>query len=206
MAHLFIASYLAGVKDRINDFLKEKEKETAHLLFIPTAGNVETYTEYINEGMAALNSLGYRLDCLDIANENAEDSLKKIETAQGIVVTGGNTFYLLQELKSKQLLSAITCKIVSGCPYIGESAGGIILAPSIAYVETMDDVTQAPELTTFDGLNVIDFYPLPHQGEEPFKEVVETIYRNYQARLPLLPINNQQAIIVEGADRVIVHN
>lgn len=206
MTHLFISSYLAGVQEPLRKFLAEKVKREEHLLFISTAGNVETYTGYIDEGKASLIALGYRLEYLDIAIENEEDCLKKIENAQGIVVSGGNTFYLLQELKKKQLLSAMRTKIARGCPYVGESAGGIILAPSIAYVQLMDDPEQAPALTSYDGFKLIDFYPLPHHNEEPFKDVVDVIYRTYQQELLLLPINNQQAIVVERGIHVIVGN
>ncbi|MCQ4978294.1 Type 1 glutamine amidotransferase-like domain-containing protein [Veillonella parvula] len=45
------------------------------IVFIPTAGNVEPYTGYIDEGVEMLKSLGYELVIIDISKYD-EDYLK----------------------------------------------------------------------------------------------------------------------------------
>ena len=45
------------------------------IVFIPTAGNVEPYTGYIDEGVEMLKSLGYELKIIDISKYD-EDYLK----------------------------------------------------------------------------------------------------------------------------------
>ena len=47
MKQLFLCSYFAGVKKLFRDYAKEKNLENK-VLFIPTAGNKEDYTAYID--------------------------------------------------------------------------------------------------------------------------------------------------------------
>ena len=103
------------------------------IIFIPTAGNVEPYTGYIDEGVEMLKSLGYELEIIDISKYD-EDYLKnKLSKTECICISGGNTFYLLQELKKKNLIGLLYERIKEGLLYIGESAGAIIMSENIEY-------------------------------------------------------------------------
>ena len=46
----------------------------------------------------------------------------------------------------------------------------MILAPSIEYVQLMNETQAAPELTSFAALGLIEKYPLPHYQCFPFVE------------------------------------
>lgn len=204
MEKVFLASYFAGVTAQFQDFIKSKTITDREIVFIPTAGNVEDYTDYIDEGRAALTAMGYQVDELDVASESQAAAIAKIKAAQIIYISGGNTFYLLQELKRKQLLPVINEKINAGIPYIGESAGAIIMAPNIEYNSLMDDTSVAPDLTDYSALAQTDFYTLPHFEEEPFVEADEKVIATYQNQINLVPINNSQAIISDGETYQIV--
>lgn len=52
-------SYLAGTKNITKKYLSKMISNK--IVFIPTAGNVEPYTGYIDEGVEMLKSLGYEL-------------------------------------------------------------------------------------------------------------------------------------------------
>lgn len=204
MKKIFLASYLAGTITQLANFIHQNHINSNNILFIPTAGNVEEYTGYIDKSKAALTRLGYKLDLLDIAQVDGEQCQQAFMTADIICICGGNTFYLLQELNRKNLHQLLVKKIADGCIYIGESAGAIILAPDVGYIKMMDDRTLAPELKNDTGLNSVDFYPLPHYIEEPFVDAVQQIYDEYQNSLKLIPISNQQAIIVNDSGYCIV--
>ncbi|MDI6666751.1 Type 1 glutamine amidotransferase-like domain-containing protein [Leuconostoc falkenbergense] len=148
--------------------------------------------------------LGYQIDNLDVANEDTDSVVFKIQQAEILFITGGNTFYLLQELKRKNLLPLLVEKIQSGTPYIGESAGAIILAPSIEYNKIMDSPKLAPELLDYSALGITNFYTLPHYIESPFTKTVQETYNNYHTRLNLMTINNHKAIIVIGDNYRVV--
>jgi len=204
MKTLFLTSYLAGTIEKLVNLLQKEQSGEKNILFIPTAGNVEEYTGYIDEGQAALQQYGFKLDVLDIANTDLQQCHTVFLNATIICLSGGNTFYLLQELKRKKLDQLLVQKIAQGCFYIGESAGAMILAADIEYNEIMDDSSLASELDNYNALNIIDFYPLPHYIEEPFVESVQQTYAKYKNNLPLVPINNQQAIIVRDNTYSIV--
>ncbi|BDR59775.1 Type 1 glutamine amidotransferase-like domain-containing protein [Lactobacillus xylocopicola] len=204
MKKLFLTSYFAGTVDQFKQFIKTNQISAKEVTFITTAGNVEDYTGYIDEGRQALQDLGFQVNDLDIASTATASVTQAIAAAEILFITGGNTFYLLQELKRQDLLGLISARIKAGIPYVGESAGAIVLAPTITYNKMMDDATVAPALTDDRGFALTDFYPLPHQGEEPFKEAVEEIIATYQDQLKLLPINNSQAIMVNGDSYQII--
>ncbi|KFN93286.1 alpha-aspartyl dipeptidase [Tetragenococcus muriaticus PMC-11-5] len=130
--------------------------------------------------------------------------LKKLENAKLLFISGGNTFYLLQELKRKNLLSLIFKQINQGLPFIGESAGAIILAPNIEYNKIMDNTELAPELIDYCSLGITNFYTLPHYIEFPFIETVQKTLTAYQAKLNLVPISNSEVIIMNDTSYEIL--
>ena len=147
--------------------------------------------------------MGLHLDIIDVSKESKETIQHSIRTNDYIYVSGGNTFYLLQELKNKEIDKIIIEQIHKGKVYIGESAGSMILSPSIHYVKDMDDETLAQNLESYDALNVIDFYPLPHHTNEPFIEIDEKIIQQFSDKIRLFPFRNSQAIRVKE-DRVFL--
>ena len=170
------------------------------VLFIPTAGNVEDYRGYIDEALQTFEDLGFQVEVLDISACDRETAQAKIFQSKLLYISGGNTFYLLQELKKKQLLSLIKEQIADGMVYVGESAGAIITAKDIDYNKIMDDKAVAKELNDTEALNEVDFYVLPHVGEEPFVESAQSTLDTYSGQLNLLPLNNRQAVLVEGEE------
>ncbi|XQN77177.1 Type 1 glutamine amidotransferase-like domain-containing protein [Streptococcus oralis] len=195
MKQLFLCSYFAGVKKLFSDYAKEKNLENK-VLFIPTAGNEEDHTAYIDEAQQTFRDLGFEIEVLDIASCDRETAQAKIFQSKILYISGGNTFYLLQELKKKQLLSLIKEQIRDGLVYVGESAGAIITAKDIDYNKLMDDKTVATELSDTAGLDEVDFYILPHYGEEPFTDSSQKTFETYKKQLELRPLHNHQAIIV----------
>ena len=83
-----------------------------------------------------------------------------------------HTFFLLQEMNRSGAGDLIKKQINAGKLFIGESAGAILLAPDIEYVKDTDDPLVAPQLKTFEALNIIDFYPVPHYKDDLLKEIV----------------------------------
>lgn len=114
MKTLFLASYFAGVENLFRQFLKQHFL-LHKVLFIPTAGNVESYVEYINEAKDIFHKLGFEVDVLDIAQETEEIIKEKLNYTPSLYVSGGNTFYLLQELKRKHLLPHIKNELMRVC-------------------------------------------------------------------------------------------
>lgn len=187
----------------VKKFLNEKT-ERKKILFIPTATNVDEYKKYIHLTQKVFEDFGYEVENFDISVFSEETVKEKISETKIIFVSGGNTFYLLQELKKKNLISYLREKIENGLLYIGESAGSVITAPNIGYADIVDDKALATELNDYTGLNLVDFYVVPHFEEEPFVESSRKVVELYKDKLDLKVINNKEVVLVENDDFRIV--
>ena len=197
MKQMFLSSSFADVENLFVSFSKGKHKGQT-ITFIPTASLPEEVNFYVGEGRNSLENAGFVVDELEISTATEGEISKKLRGNDAIYVSGGNTFFLLQELKRTGADELIKSHITAGKLYVGESAGSIILSPNIEYVKDMDDLKAAPNLHSFSALSAIDFYPLPHHTNFPFEEAVEKILADYADKINLCPISNSQAIAVVG--------
>ncbi|WP_026474889.1 Type 1 glutamine amidotransferase-like domain-containing protein [Alkaliflexus imshenetskii] len=204
MRKLFLSSSFKDVAALLADFANE-DLNGKTVTFIPTASNMEAVTFYVGSARKAFIKLGMVVDELDVSKADFHLITEKLNRNNYIYVSGGNTFYLLQELKRTGADKEIINQIEKGKIYIGESAGSIVMAPDIEYVKMLDDSEKASNLETFSALNMVDFYPLPHFTNFPFKKTVERIIDKYHSLLKLSPISNSQVIFVED-DNVMVVN
>lgn len=202
MKTLFLCSYFTDVASLFKTFADQNQFEKK-VLFIPTAGNVEVYTAYIDEARAVFADLQFEVEVLDIAEAREDVVREKISQTPCLYISGGNTFYLLQELKKKNLLPLIRERIHQGMVYLGESAGAIIASRDIFYNYIMDDKNLAPGLTEYSALSMVDFFVLPHWKEFPFEESSQQTAAAYDGQLKLLKLTNQQAVLVTGHTNVI---
>ena len=182
----------------------DKNTESKKILFIPTAANVEEYKKYMHLTQKAFEDFGYEVENFDVSVFSEEIAKEKLSEAKIVFISGGNTFYLLQELKRKNLITYLKERIENGLLYIGESAGSVIAAPDIEYASVIDDKTVATELDGYAGLNLVDFYIVPHFEEEPFVESSRNTVELYKDKLDLKLINNKEAILVENNNFTII--
>jgi dipeptidase E len=204
MKRLYLASYFTEIMG-----LFQKEIDIDYkgktVTFIPTAANPEKVRFYVEADKKALIKLGMIIDVLDISNSDKTTIEEKIANNDFIFVAGGNTFYLLQEMIKSGAYDIIRKAIEKGKPYIGSSAGSIIASKDIKYIERMDSPKKAPELSKTRGLSVINFYPLPHYTNAPFKKIAGKIYEENKDKIDIIAISNDQLIIVEDTIYKIVN-
>ena len=195
MRKLFLASSFSEVASLFPKFAGEEIKGK-RITFIPTASLVEEVRFYVDDDRKAFEELGIIVEELEITAASPDKILEVLNRNDYIFVSGGNTFYLLQELRRKGADILITEQIRAGKLYIGTSAGSVILCPDIEFVKEMDDNSTAPELQSFTGLNIVDFYILPHYLDFPFEEITQNIVKKYGKKLDLRPISNKQVITI----------
>ena len=203
LKNMILASSLYESIELVKKFL-DKNTESKKILFIPTATNVDEYKKYIHLTQKVFEDFGYEVENFDVSIFSEEIAKEKLSEAKTVFIFGGNTFYLLQELKRKNLTSYLKERIENGLLYIGESAGSVIAAPDIEYASIVDDKTLATELNDYTGLNLVDFYIVPHFEEEPFVESSRKTVELYKDKLDLKLINNKEAILVENNNFRIV--
>ena len=203
MKNMILTSSLYESIELVKKFL-DKNTESKKILFIPTATNVDEYKKYIHLTQKAFEDFGYEVENFDVSIFSENTAKEKLSEAKIVFISGGNTFYLLQELKRKNLTSYLKERIENGLLYIGESAGSVIAAPDIEYASIVDDKTLATELNDYTGLNLVDFYIVPHFEEEPFVESSRNTVELYKDKLDLKLINNKEAILIENNNFTII--
>lgn len=193
---LFLTSYFKCVASLLTNYIHCEGKK---VVFINTASKHEKVNFYVKADKNALLKLGFIVEELDVSVEEAVSIQEKIETCDCVFVEGGNTFYLLQELKRSGADKMILDHIQNNKMYIGVSAGSIVISRSIEYVKHMDDPTCALELNgEYSSLGAINFCIVPHFSNPPFKNAADRIIKEYINCLTLYPISNNQAVVVDG--------
>lgn len=199
MKKLFLCSSFQDVAKFLPEFIPN-DLAGKTVTFIPTAALCEKVDFFVKSAKKELEKMGLTVDELEVTTAMPSEIMEKLQSNDFIYVSGGNTFFLLQELRRVGADKLIMEQIEAGKLYIGESAGSLILASNIEYVNLMDDCKEAPELTSFNALNVVDFYPLPHLNSFPFEKSVEKIISEYGNSIPLIPITNAQVILINGGE------
>lgn len=197
MSKLFLSSSFADVAVLFRS-LADESPLAKTVTFIPTASLPEKVKFYVDAGRKAFQKMGFMVDELDVSAASTEEIARKLEANDYIYVSGGNTFFLLQELQRTGADALIAAQVRLGKYYIGESAGSMIVAPDIEYAKALDDCRKAHALQGHAALKLVDFYPVPHYGNFPFKKSVEKIIAGYADTIKLHPISNSQAILVDG--------
>ena len=195
MKKLILVSKLYQVTDLVRTIEPELAGKT--VTYIPTAGIAEETEGMIEDETNTLESLGLTVEALDVSTASYESIVSTLTKNDIIFVGGGNTFYLLQELRRSGADKILIQEVNKGKLYIGESAGAIIACPDIGYCVGMDSPEKAPELSDYSGLGLVDFYIVPHIGNEEMGQASEKAVEEYNSRLDLEVITDKQVIQVE---------
>ncbi|MFH1851132.1 MAG: dipeptidase PepE [Candidatus Neomarinimicrobiota bacterium] len=169
-------TFLAYPKEAIKAFLGPRRLKLA---FVPYAGvtlDWDKYTRMVTERMAAM---GHETTPV----HSVADPSAVIRSADAVVVGGGNTFHLLNELYRYDLLDLIRAEVDRGKPYIGWSAGSNVACPTIATTNDMP-IVEPPSLKAL-GLvpfqlnpHYLDTHPDGHKGETREDRINEYIKIN----------------------------
>ena len=195
---LFLYSHFSSVGSLIKEEIDNKK-----VAFIPTASLHEGYTGYVGSARKLFKKLGASVTEIDISTEAYSTIQAVFEDADVIYFTGGNSFFLMDQLRKTETDELLKKELANGKLMIGESAGAIICAPTIQYIEQMDEKPEDYSQEDNEGLDLIDFYVLPHYLTAPFKKITERIMAEF-SDLNICAINNHQAIIVNDEGSKVI--
>jgi dipeptidase E len=168
---LYLASYAMVTMNKI--VKHEKKNFTGKkAIFIPTAGDPYDNKDFVEADKNALEAQGLKVVELDVKNKD-EDTIRSIVNgAEIILVAGGDTFYLLEKMKESGADKVIKDFIRNGGVYIGSSAGSIVCCPTIEGAKEFDNPELAPNLKSFNGMNIFGDIVIPHTHKEKYFERV----------------------------------
>ena len=144
--------YLQFCKAEINTFLAENN--VSKVVFIPFAAVTFSYDEYLKNVQSGLDNPQINIKSI----HQFKDKKKAIKEAEAIMVGGGNSFKLLNEVYENELLQEIKNAVNAGTPYIGWSAGSNLACPTIKTTNDMPIICPP----SFDALNFVPFQINPH--------------------------------------------
>ncbi|MGB3302135.1 Type 1 glutamine amidotransferase-like domain-containing protein [Gordonia sp. (in: high G+C Gram-positive bacteria)] len=189
-----LLEYLPPVTDGKQVSIGYLDEAQRHLLDAPFTGPERD----------RLVRFGYNVINVDIRRGGFAEILADVDA---VYVSGGDTFALMSGLTRSGADSVITDLVRSGTPYIGLSAGAMIAGPDIEPAALMDDPGLGLDLADFRGLGLTNTVVIPHADGQlpPYPpELIERTLTEYGERATLLPLNDDQAFIVDDDGARIV--
>lgn len=143
-------AYLSWPIGEIGAFLKG----VSQVAFVPYAGVTFSYDAYVDKVQKRFDEIGVKV----VGVHTSNSPRRAIEEAEAIVVGGGNTWRLLQQMQNNDLLDAIREKVLAGTRYVGWSAGSNVACPTIRTTNDMP-ITEPRD---FNALSFVPFQINPH--------------------------------------------
>lgn len=170
------------------------------LLYIYTACELKLGEAWQIEDRNALLKVGFKITDYTVTKKTKADIAKAVKRTDVIYFSGGNTFYLLQQIQLSQSADIFRNAIKAGKIYIGTSAGSIVAGPDIYPTYRLDNAKQAPKLKGYKGLSLVDFVVLPHWGSQHFREryLNQRLAHNYNTKNKLILLNDYQYVQIES--------
>ncbi|MEU7743340.1 Type 1 glutamine amidotransferase-like domain-containing protein [Nonomuraea sp. NPDC049158] len=194
---LFLASkYLGGLKAVLPAHPAE-----LRTVFIPTAGTAYADAPWIDQEREWLSRNGFIFQDLELARADVSQVAHVIDSAELVIVPGGNTYFLLHHMQRTRFWDALK---PTESVYAGVSAGAIVTCPDVAYIDDLDERELAPDLATTQGGWLVDFFVLPHIDDVRVHDKISRIIDGWTAGDRLVTLADDQAVIVsDGGDRTV---
>ncbi|MDR2805377.1 MAG: dipeptidase PepE [Dysgonamonadaceae bacterium] len=168
--------YLSWAKAEIQTFLGNIPTTA---VFIPYAAVSFGYDEYVAKVDKVFSPLGCKITGI----HRVWDPVQTVENAETIIIGGGNTWRLVQQMREHGLMEAIRAKVQAGTPYIGWSAGSNVACPTMKTTNDMPIVDPRGmgtlRLIPFQiNPHYLDAHPAGHGGETREDRIREFIELN----------------------------
>ena len=193
---LILASTLTKIADRILPFLL-KAPRVLKAVRIPTAANLYDNPDWMHEETQALMNIGFTFTDCDIEGKSAAEIAAALAEADIVYVVGGNTYYLLEQMKKCGFRQIIEKCLNRGAAYIGCSAGAIVTGPRIDFIGDMDDRNIAG-LKDFTGLGLVPFLLLTHLDNPQYAALAQKIAAEHEAAELMIGLQDDQLVCVNG--------
>lgn len=208
MIRLFLTSSTHAVsKHWVQHIDLQTEKK---LVFITTPADCEEGDkQWLMDDRQSLVDAGFEVTDYTIIGKTAEELLTDLSEYDIIYISGGNTFFMLQESHTSGFFEVIHELVEEkGKVYVGTSAGSIIAGPQLPeYLLDLGEDLIDEQLLDASGFGFVNFIVLPHWGSESFKKRylesrMQMLYHDTQ--FPIMVLTDKQYVKVEGESIEII--
>lgn len=144
------SAYLQTAVPMIKNFLGDQPLKIAFLPFAAVDKNYKAYGNKVHDGLSQLQH--------NIQTATPHTAKELIAQSDVIMVGGGNTFKLLHDLYSLELMELVKQRVQQGTPYIGWSAGSNVTGRTISTTNDMPII----QPLSFNALGFFPFQINPH--------------------------------------------
>ena len=204
---LFLSSYRAGVHDKeLLKFLGDVKK----IAVITNAKDYKTpegRRKRIEENFSYYRSICLEPTEVDLRPFFHKPDAEKLLTGHKFIWLAGGNMFLLRRALSYTGLDKWLCDAVRNNKIIlgGESAGAIIIGPTLKYSEVDTDEDSPNYIPDgydkepiWAGLNIIDFVPVPHYQTPDYIGIDEYVENLEKENIPHEKMRDGQAIVIDG--------
>lgn len=177
----------------IDQFFIEQLEENPSLLFIPLAGDPETFEDGLERIQETFSTIHFeKIEmCLDLS----ELDWHFLKNFDAIYIDGGNTFTLMGEIRNTHFYELLHRFLHHGGVINGDSAGAIILGSHLEtahFGETPDE--NEADVISYQGLNLLGPYAIHcHYQDSEEEEVVDFVS---EYGFPVIALYDNTAVAV----------
>lgn len=206
MGKLFLASNFYIVSPMVGRILQDKQKGK-RVIFITTAAEVEEGDKgWLEDDKNALRQIGLELIDYTLTGKTEIDFKKDFQDIHYVFVSGGNTFYLLQQAQQSGFISFINQYMQNDNVYFGSSAGSAIAGKDIYPLRNLDDEEKAPHIHGYKGFGFVDLVLFPHWGSKNFKDryLNQRLEHAYTDEHKLMFLTDKQFLYIDESGSYVI--
>lgn len=200
MKKLFLTSQFHKVASELLPLLSKPADETT-VAFIPTAADVYDEKPWMYADRDKLVEMGLQVFDLSLKGKTKQELKEALSKADVIFVSGGNTFYLLDEAKKSGFVDIVKELVSRGVVYIGSSAGSYVACPTIEVANWKHQDRNIVGLEDLTAMALVPFLMSVHYKPEYKDSLLEG---KTKTKLPVKILTDDQAIVVLDNDYKLV--
>lgn len=198
---LYLSSYLLPNTKAFSDFVG-KEPSSIKIGLVINAKDHKPAVEReqkITFLLGYFRNLGFEVEEINLLDyPKGNNLLQKFKEFDVVWFCGGNTYSLRYAIEQSNCESILKQALNESVVYAGDSAGAIIVGPTLKYFDMADDPSVVPRLI-YEGLNIVDFSVLPHWGSPAFSHALGDIERQLKDDgYKTIRLNDSEYLLVEN--------
>jgi dipeptidase E len=198
---LYLSSYRIPALKPFSDFINKAPHEIKMGLVLNGKDNKAPEERLIkkNELLGYFSELGFAVQEINLLEHVGDNSvlLKKFKEFDVVWFNGGNTYCLRWAIAQSGCESVLKKALESGVVYGGDSAGALIVGPTLKYFDIADDPKAAPE-AIYEGLGLVDFVVVPHWNSGVFGQTVTTVKNSLEKEgYKTVTLTDEEFLLIE---------